>query len=77
MCIRDRIKAADDPDAMRAEKIEEYQNAFNTPYVAAARGQVDDVIDPADTRRKIASALEMYATKRQTRPAKKHGNFPC
>lgn len=75
--FRKEIKAADDPDAMRAEKIEEYQNAFNTPYVAAARGQVDDVIDPADTRRKIASALEMYATKRQTRPAKKHGNFPC
>ena len=40
-------------------------------------GQVDDVIDPADTRRKIASALELYATKRQPRPAKKHGNFPC
>ena len=56
---------------------DEYQNAFNTPYVAAARGQVDDVIDPADTRRKLAVALETYATKRQPRPAKKHGVMPC
>ncbi|RLP10070.1 acyl-CoA carboxylase subunit beta [Propionibacterium australiense] len=75
--FRREIDAAEDPAATRAEKIEEYRNAFNTPYVAAARGQVDDVIDPADTRRKITAALEMYATKRQTRPAKKHGNMPC
>lgn len=75
--FRRQIAASDDPDATRAEKIAEYQEAFNTPYVAAARGQVDDVIDPADTRRKIVSALELYATKRQSRPAKKHGNFPC
>lgn len=45
--------------------------------MAAARGQVDDVIDPADTRRKITAALETYATKRQSRPAKKHGVMPC
>ncbi len=75
--FRREIKAAADPAATRAEKIEEYSDAFNTPYVAAARGQVDDVIDPADTRRKIAAALEMYATKRQPRPAKKHGTMPC
>lgn len=75
--FRREIKASDDPAATRAEKIEEYQTAFNTPYVAAARGQVDDVIDPADTRRRITAALETYATKRQSRPAKKHGNMPC
>ena len=75
--FRKEIASAEDPEATRAEKIEEYRDAFNTPYVAAARGQVDDVIDPADTRRKIAAALEMYATKRQPRPAKKHGNMPC
>ena len=75
--FRRQIKEAEDPAATRAEKIEEYRNAFNTPYVAAARGQVDDVIDPADTRRKITAALEMYATKRQPRPAKKHGVMPC
>ena len=75
--FRKEIASAEDPEAIRAEKIAEYRDAFNTPYVAAARGQVDDVIDPADTRRKIAAALEMYATKRQPRPAKKHGNMPC
>ncbi|MEA5664126.1 MAG: acyl-CoA carboxylase subunit beta [Cutibacterium granulosum] len=75
--FRREIKASEDPAATRAEKIDEYQNAFNTPYVAAARGQVDDVIDPADTRRKLAVALETYATKRQPRPAKKHGVMPC
>nr|AAA25676.1 methylmalonyl-CoA carboxyltransferase subunit 12S monomer [Propionibacterium freudenreichii subsp. shermanii] len=73
--FRKEIKAADDPDAMRAEKIEEYQNG-STRRTWRARGQVDDVIDPADTRRKIASALEMYATKRQTRPAKKPWKLP-
>ena len=75
--FRRQIKDSEDPAATRAAKIEEYRNAFNTPYVAAARGQVDDVIDPADTRRKITAALETYATKRQSRPAKKHGVMPC
>ena len=75
--FRRQIKESEDPAATRAAKIEEYRNAFNTPYVAAARGQVDDVIDPADTRRKIIAALETYATKRQSRPAKKHGVMPC
>ena len=75
--FRRQIKDSEDPAATRAAKIEEYRNAFNTPYVAAARGQVDDVIDPADTRRKITAALETYATKRQSRPTKKHGVMPC
>ncbi len=74
--FRDDIKNAEDPVAMRQEKIAEYREKFANPYVAAARGMVDDVIDPRDTRRLISNALEANATKRVHRLAKKHGNFP-
>ncbi len=74
--FRDDIKNADDPVATRAEKIEEYRTKFASPYVAASRGMVDDVIDPRDSRRMIINALEANATKRENRPAKKHGNLP-
>nr|HMQ38999.1 carboxyl transferase domain-containing protein [Micropruina sp.] len=70
------IDAADDPVARRAELVEEYRETFSTPFVAAARGLVDDVIDPGDTRRKVAMALEMLIAKRLLRPAKKHGLGP-
>jgi len=75
--FRREIASADDPETRRAEMVEEYRETFSTPYMAAARGQVDDIIDPADTRRQIALALEMLATKRQIRPAKKHGLEPA
>ena len=74
--FRREIEKADDPQAMRAEKIKDYTEQFATPYQAAARGFVDDVIEPANTRWLIANALDMLATKREMRPAKKHGNFP-
>ena len=74
--FRKEIAAAEDPDAKRAELVEEYRNTFSTPFVAAARGLVDDIIDPGDTRRKVAMALELLATKRELRPAKKHGLGP-
>ena len=70
------IAAAEDPVARRAELVEEYRNTFSTPFVAASRGLVDDVIDPGDTRRKVAMALELLSAKRQMRPAKKHGLGP-
>ena len=70
------IKAADDPEARRGELVESYRTAFNNPYVAAARRYVDDVIQPADTRRVLAQALDTMHTKRELRPAKKHGNIP-
>ncbi|MBN2874338.1 MAG: methylmalonyl-CoA carboxyltransferase [Spirochaetales bacterium] len=70
------IEEAADPTAMRKEKIEEYKHNFANPYKAAARGYVDDVIDPAETRARLASALTMLLGKRETRPAKKHGNTP-
>ncbi len=65
-----------DPAATRKDKIEEYKRNFANPYKAAARGYVDDVIDPSDTRARLASALTMLLGKRESRPAKKHGNTP-
>jgi len=70
------IAQADDPVKFRSEKIQEYRDKFSNPYIAAARGYVDDVIEPARTRVHIAAALEMLVSKRETRPSKKHGNIP-
>jgi len=70
------IESSEDPAATRAEKIAEYRAEFATPYQAAKRGYVDDVIVPSETRQKVASALNMLESKRESRPAKKHGNFP-
>jgi len=70
------LAKAEDPEALRAEKIAEYRERFANPYVAAARGYVDEVIDPADTRATIISALRMTKTKRESLPPKKHGNIP-
>ncbi len=70
------IDAAEDPVARRAEMVEEYRETFSTPFVAASRGLVDDIINPADTRRKVAMALELLVNKRELRPAKKHGLGP-
>lgn len=74
--FRREIENAEDPVAKRAEKVEEYKEKFANPYVAAARGYVDDVIEPASSRQRLASAFEMLAGKRENRPAKKHGNLP-
>jgi len=75
--FRREIDAAEDPAARRAELVEEYRETFSTPFVAAARGLVDDIINPADTRRKVAMALELLINKRELRPAKKHGLGPA
>ncbi|MBB1509785.1 acyl-CoA carboxylase subunit beta [Tessaracoccus sp. MC1756] len=75
--FRREIAAADDQEARRAELVEEYRETFSTPYMAASRGLVDDIIDPADTRREIAMALELLIGKREIRPAKKHGLGPA
>jgi methylmalonyl-CoA carboxyltransferase large subunit len=74
--FRREINAADDPAAKRAELIEAYREAFAKPYVAAARRLVDEIIEPATTRAAIAKALEEFHTKREMRPAKKHGLIP-
>jgi len=74
--FRKEIENADDPIAKRHEKIEEYRERFTNPYMAAARGYVDDIIEPEATRPRLISALEMLQSKRETRPPKKHGNMP-
>jgi acetyl-CoA carboxylase carboxyltransferase component len=74
--FKKEIGQAADPIEFRKEKIQEYRDKFSNPYIAAARGYVDDVIEPAATRQRIASALDMLAGKRDTRPSKKHGNIP-
>jgi len=70
------IEAAEDKAAKRAELIEDYRRTFSTPYMAGARRLVDNIIDPAETRRYLAVALEQLASKRETRPNKKHGLIP-
>lgn len=70
------IKAAADPAAERKAKIAEYQDAMMNPYVAAARGYVDDVILPSETRKYVISALEALEGKHVDKPRKKHGNIP-
>ncbi|HWI61191.1 MAG TPA: acyl-CoA carboxylase subunit beta [Symbiobacteriaceae bacterium] len=65
-----------DPAAAKAQWVAEYKEKFNTPFMAAARGFVEAVIDPRETRRTLGAALAGMETKRETRPAKKHGNFP-
>jgi acetyl-CoA carboxylase carboxyltransferase component len=74
--FRDRIAAATDPDAERSGLVAEYEERFANPYVAAARGYVDEVILPSETRQRLASGLRLLAGKRQSLPPKKHGNIP-
>jgi propionyl-CoA carboxylase beta chain len=76
LIFREQIEKAADPDAERVRLVEEYRAKFANPYVAAARGYVDDVIEPRQTRRKLISALELLRNKRDTNPRKKHGNIP-
>jgi len=73
---RRELAEADDPVARRAELVDEYTEKFANPYVAAERGFVDDVIDPAETRIKLVAGLEMLRTKREELPKRKHGNIP-
>ncbi len=70
------IKAADDPDAKRQEKIDEYEKLFSNPYCAANRGQIEAVILPSESRPRLIDALEIMCSKRELRPPKKHGNIP-
>jgi propionyl-CoA carboxylase beta chain len=74
--FRKEIADAQDPQAAMDEKVNEYTQKFANPYVAAARGFVDDIIDPRDTRPRLIDALETLRTKRDKNPPKKHGNIP-
>ncbi len=73
---RDEIKKAENQQETRQKLTEEYERQFANPYVAASRGYIDDVIDPAETRPKIINALAMLQNKRDTLPPKKHGSIP-
>jgi propionyl-CoA carboxylase beta chain len=73
---RRELAEADNPDERRAELIAEYEDTLANPYIAADRGYVDAVILPSHTRVQVAKALRVLANKRQTLPAKKHGNIP-
>lgn len=70
------IAKTDDPEGLTEEKLNEYRDKFANPYIAAARGYIDAVIDPRKTRPMLISALEMLRNKRDQNPPKKHGNIP-
>jgi len=74
--FRKEMQEAADKAARRAELIEQYRSTFSSPYAAAGRRLVDDIIEPADTRKHLAQALEYLQTKRDHRPPKKHGLIP-
>ena len=76
LSCEEELKVAEDPYAKRAELEERYMNDIADGVNAAKKGYVDDVIEPAQTRQILASALEMLSGKRETKPAKKHGNMP-
>ena len=74
--FRRELKAAEDPDSLREELVRDYREKFANPYVAAARGYLDGVIVPRETRPRVIRALEMLRNKRVQRPPRKHGNMP-
>ncbi len=74
--FRRELSEADDPAARQAALVEDYQNRFANPYVAAERGYIDDVIEPKETRPALIRALRLARNKRQSLPARKHGNIP-
>jgi acetyl-CoA carboxylase carboxyltransferase component len=74
--FRKELEKAEDPVKKKAELVAEYREKFASPYVAAERGYIDDVIEPKETRPRLINALEMLSNKRDANPAKKHGNIP-
>jgi acetyl-CoA carboxylase carboxyltransferase component len=73
---RKEIQNADDPEAKRQEKVQEYEEIFSNPYRAANRGYIDAIIPPRETRPRLIKALQVLQTKREARSPKKHGNIP-
>ena len=73
---REEIERAKDPEAKRKELVATYVERFANPYVAAAHGYLDDVIEPRETRPRVIAALRSLAGKRDTNPKRKHGNIP-
>ena len=74
--FRSELASASDPVELRAQLERDYRERLANPYIAAARGYLDDVIEPRETRPRLISALEMLQNKRDQNPPKKHGNIP-
>lgn len=74
--FRKELAQAEDPEARKAELVQEYREKFANPYIAASRGFIDDVIEPHETRPRLINGLEMLANKRDVNPPKKHGCIP-
>jgi acetyl-CoA carboxylase carboxyltransferase component len=74
--FRKEMEKADDPARRKADLVAEYREKFANPYVAAERGYIDDILEPSETRPRLINALEMLKNKRDSNPAKKHGNIP-
>ncbi|HUW13008.1 MAG TPA: carboxyl transferase domain-containing protein, partial [Anaerolineae bacterium] len=74
--FRQQLAEAADPEAERERLVGDYREQFANPYVAAARGYIDDVIEPRETRPRLIEALQMLRNKRDSNPPKKHGNIP-
>jgi acetyl-CoA carboxylase carboxyltransferase component len=70
------LAGSDNPEVLRKELIEEYEERYANPYIAAERGFIDDVIDPAETRRILSKSLDILRGKREELPKRKHGNVP-
>ncbi|MGH9899289.1 MAG: acyl-CoA carboxylase subunit beta, partial [Pyrinomonadaceae bacterium] len=73
---RKELNEADDKQSVRDKLQNEFEEKFNNPYIAASRGFIDEIIEPAYTRPKLIRALELLKNKRETNPPKKHGNIP-
>jgi acetyl-CoA carboxylase carboxyltransferase component len=76
LVFRRELAASDDPAVRRKELVQEYEDLFASPYQAASRGYVDDVIEPRTTRKRVIDAFELARTKRASVPKRKHGNIP-
>jgi propionyl-CoA carboxylase beta chain len=74
--FRKELEKAEDPVRRKEQLVQDYREKFANPYVAAQRGYIDDVIEPRETRPRLINALEMLQNKRDSNPAKKHGNIP-
>ena len=74
--FREELAASESPEQERGRLTQDFRSRFANPYIAASRGFLDDVIEPAETRPRLARALEMLHTKRDVMPSKKHGNIP-
>ena len=74
--MKKEISEAEDKEQAVDKKTEEYRDKFANPFIAAGRGYLDDIIEPKTTRPRLIRAFEMLASKKDTNPAKKHGNIP-